>query len=76
MAKYAYKITLGNGDIIRSYKDYDEVYDTPEEAEDEGYEALSNLEVGDEILNMSNPGDYPFNEDNYDEASVKVIKVK
>ena len=76
MAKYAYKITLGNGDTIRSDEDYDEVYDSAEEAEEEGWEALSNMDVGDEIFHLSNPGDYSYNEDDYTDATVKVIKLE
>ena len=37
-------------------------YDKAEEA---ALQALSDMRAGAEILNMSNPGDYPFDEDDF-----------
>ena len=40
----------------------DEEYDTMEDAADQAQEYCSAYKVGGEILNMSNPGDYPMEE--------------
>lgn len=66
MTKYAYLI---DGERF----DEDETYDTYEEAQEAAYEALSNMEVGAEILHMSNPGDYP--EEDYSDAEIDIIEV-
>ena len=34
MAKYVFKITLGNGETFRSDEEWDDVYDSAEEADD------------------------------------------
>lgn len=41
----------------------DEVLDTEEEAEDYAMVLISNYRAGGEVLHLSNPGDYPSNED-------------
>ena len=43
--------------------DLDGEFDSEEEAADAACEAISAWEVGGEVLNMSNPGDYPYDED-------------
>lgn len=50
----------------------DEVFDTEDEADAYGLELCSNYRLGNEILNMSNPGDYPLNDD---EADFEVVEV-
>jgi hypothetical protein len=39
-----------------------------------GLEQCDNYDVGGEVLHMSNPGDYPLNEDD-DEVDFEVIEV-
>lgn len=51
----------------------DEIFDTKAEAEDHGLYMCSCYKEGGEILNMSNPGDYPLDED--DECDYEVVKV-
>ena len=52
----------------------DGLYDTEERAEEEGLYGLSCYKEGGEILNMSNPGDYPWDEDE-DDTYFEVIEV-
>lgn len=47
----------------------DAIFDTYKEAEEYGYQVMSEIAVGAEILHMSNPGDYPLN----DEFDGKII---
>lgn len=54
MSKYQ---VLFNGELE------DEIYDTEEDAEERGLYLCSCANLGAEILNMSNPGDYEYDED-------------
>lgn len=51
----------------------DEVYDTEAEAEEAGCYGCSCYSAGAEILNMSNPGDYPL--DDAGECDFEIIEV-
>lgn len=51
----------------------DEVFDTEEEAEAHGLVCVSNYRTGGEVLHLSNPGDYPLNED--EEVDFEVVEV-
>ena len=53
----------------------DEVYDTYEEAEEGALYMCSCARQGAEILNMSNPGDYEFDEDTYEDPDYQIIEV-
>ena len=64
--------------VIMKYSDgsteeEDEVFDTEEEANEFGLVQVSNYQTGGEVLHLSNPGDYPLDED--DEADFEVIEV-
>ena len=61
--------------IFDGYEDEDENFDTYEEAEAYGWECCSNAKVGAEILNLSNPGDYEYDEDNWEDPDFEVIEV-
>ena len=52
----------------------DEVFETEEAAREHGLEQCSNYKAGGEVLHMSNPGDYPLNEDD-DEVDFEVVEV-
>ena len=75
MAKYTYEIYDGNDSLYLSGVDDDEFFDTEEEAKEAGYETISNCDTGAEILNLSNPGDYPYDEHDFDDFYVEVIEV-
>lgn len=62
-----YKIIF-DGDVM------DEVFDTREEAEDYALELCSCARVGAEILNMSNPGEYAYDEDSYEDADYEIVE--
>jgi hypothetical protein len=64
--------------VVMSYPDGskeedDEVFETESEADDYGLYLCSCYKTGGEILNMSNPGDYPLDVDG--EVDFEVIEV-
>ena len=50
----------------------DEVFDTEEDAEDYGRYLISCSRTGSEILNLSNPGDYPLDE--YEDPEFEIVE--
>lgn len=75
MAKYTYVLSIDDSILERGDEDADAIFDTEEEAADAGFRALGEMRYGDEILNLSNPGDNPYDEDYYDEIDVGVIEL-
>lgn len=76
MPKYKYVITYDDGSDDYDSYEYDGesgLFDTYEEAEEEALYAISCHKEGAEILHMSNPGDYDFDED--DDAYYEIIEV-
>ncbi len=55
MAKFKPFLLLENGEEL----DLEEEFDTEEEAVDYGFQSISDYHTGMEVLHMSNPGDYP-----------------
>lgn len=53
---------------------WDEEFDSYEEAEDYAHYLQGCAREGAEILNMSNPGDYPYDEDNYVYPEYNIIE--
>lgn len=53
-------------------EDEDELFETEAEAEAYGLEQCNNYVVGGEVLHLSNPGDYPLNDDEVDFEVVEV----
>ena len=70
MAKYKVVMKFSNG----STDEQDETFDTEEAAEAYGLYLCGCYYEGAEILNLSNPGDYPIDED--DEVDFKVIEAR
>ncbi len=66
---FKFKLTFSDGDTEES----DGVFDTEAEAEEYALEKISEYHLGGEILNMSNPGDYPLDED--DNVDFEVIEI-
>lgn len=66
-----YKVVLIYPDGTR--EEEDELFDTYDEAEDYGLECCGNYKHGAEMLNLSNPGDYPLDDD--DELEYEVIEI-
>ena len=52
----------------------DEVFDTWEEADDYALYLVSCARTGAETLHMSNPGDYDYDEDNYEDPEYEIIE--
>ena len=64
--------------IVMSYPDgtteeQEEIFETESEAHDYGLVQCSNYEAGGEVLHLSNPGDYPLDDD--DEVDFEVVEV-
>lgn len=68
MAKYKIIMKFSDG----SEEEQDEVFDTESEAEDYANYLCGCVSTGAEILHMSNPGDYP---DEDDDADYEIIEV-
>ena len=69
MAKYQVEMRYSDG--TRDLDD--EVFTSKKDAEEYGLYLLGCCHSGCETLNLSNPGDYPLDDD--DDVSFKVIKV-
>lgn len=58
-----------------SQDEEDELYDSYEEAQEAGFYGLSCRELGAEILNMSNPGDYPIDGEDFDNDDFEIVEL-
>ena len=54
---------------------YGAYWDSEEDAKEAGLYGLSCYKLGGEILEMSNPGDYPFDESDYIYNDFEVVEV-
>lgn len=61
--------------IIFNDEEQDEVFNTEEEAEEYALYLNSCSREGSEILHMSNPGDYDYDEDTYEDPEYEVVEV-
>ncbi len=59
--------------VVIDGEEEDKVFDTYEEADEYGLYLVGCWHTGSEILEMSNPGDYPYDPD--DEPDYEVIEV-
>lgn len=68
MPKFKVKmLNEDNEEMLMEDDSYDDaIFDSKEDAENAGLEACSNSRLGAEILHMHNPGDYPYDENEYD----------
>lgn len=79
MSKYKYVLTYEDGrtlDSVEEYGDYspdESTFDTYGEAEEAALYAVGCSKQGAEILHMSNPGDYDYNED--EEIDIDIIEI-
>ena len=54
----------------------DDVFDTMEEAKEHALYLMSCARLGTEILNMSNPGDYDYDEDEWeDDSEYEILEI-
>ncbi len=59
--------------VIFNYDELDEIFATYEEAEEAALYELSCWHAGAEVLELSNPGDYPYDPD--DAPDYEIIEV-
>ena len=71
MTTTKYKVVMNYSD--GTSEEDDEIFDTESAAEEYGIYFCSCYHQGGEILNLSNPGDYPLDED--DDVDFEVIEV-
>ncbi len=69
MAKYQVELQYSDGTTELD----DEVFTSRRDAEEHGMYLCSCYRTGCEVLNLSNPGDYPLDED--DDVDFEVIRV-
>lgn len=72
-------VTASNFKVVMKYPDgtsenEDELFDTQEEANDAGMYAVSCYAQGGEVLNMSNPGDYPLGDGAADFEVIEIFE--
>lgn len=63
----SFKVVWDDGD------EDDELFDTEEEAEEAALQGINNFHQGAEVLNMSNPGDYPPDDD--EDPGYEIVEV-
>ena len=61
--------------LIFDGEEQDELFDTEESAEEEALYLSSCARDGAEILHWSNPGDYDYDEDTYEDPDYEIIEV-
>lgn len=61
--------------IIFDGEEQDEVFNTEEAAEDYALYLCSCSRDGAEILHMSNPGDYDYDEDSFEDSEYEIVEV-
>lgn len=78
MPKYKIQMNYANGksEIVSEDGSYnDKLFDTEEAAEEEAQYLVSCGKEGAEMLHMSNPGDYEYDENSYVEDEYEIIEV-
>ena len=61
--------------IIFDGEEQDELFDTEEDAEEAALYLCSCTRTGAEILHMSNPGDYDYDEDEFEDPDYEIVEV-
>lgn len=60
--------------IVFDGEEQDEVFDTEKAAEEYALYLCSCTREGAEILHMSNPGDYDYDEDSFEDPDCKIVE--
>lgn len=71
MPIYKYRLIFPDGEV----DECDEVFETEDEAREEALYSISCSRQGAEILHMSNPGDYEYDEDEYEDPTYEIIEI-
>lgn len=61
--------------VVFNDEEQDDVFNTEEEAEEYALYLCSCTRQGAEILHMSNPGDYDYDEDDYEDPDYEIIEI-
>lgn len=61
--------------VIFDGEEQDETFDSYEAAEEYALYLVSCSQTGAETLNMSNPGDYPYDEDSYEDPEYEIVEI-
>ncbi len=61
--------------IIMDGEEQDEIFNTEQEAEDYALYLCSCARTGAETLNWSNPGDYEYDEETFEEPEYEIVEV-
>ncbi len=76
MTKYKYVLTYPNGETYDSVDDgMEDLFDSYEDAVEAALYSISCTKQGAETLHMSNPGDYEYDEDTYEDPEYEIIEV-
>ena len=67
-------ITMARFKIIFDGEEQDEVFATEEEAEDYALYLCSCCRTGAETLHWSNPGDYDYDEDEFEDPEYEIVE--
>ena len=62
--------------VIFDGEEDDELFDTEEEAEEHALYLQSCEQQGAEIMHMSNPGDYDYDEDEWESSNYEIVEVE
>lgn len=61
--------------VIFDGEEEDEIFNSEEEAEEYALYLCSCTNSGAEILHMSNPGDYDYDEDSFEDPDYEIIEI-
>lgn len=80
MAKYKYVLTFPNGEILDSLEEYGDdgfqgTFNSYDDAVEAALYAVGCTKQGAEILHMSNPGDYEYDEETYEDPEYEIIEI-
>lgn len=75
MTKYKFILTLDGDKIMDSYEDEGNIYETYEDAVDAALYYIGCYHTGGEILEFSNPGDYPYDETKEPDYEIEEVEI-
>lgn len=78
MVKYKYILTFSDGRKFDSLEEYSDegIFNTYNAAEEVALYAIGCMKQGVEILNMSNPGDYDYDEENFESPEYEIVEIE
>jgi hypothetical protein len=78
MVKYKYILTFSDGRKFDSLEEYSDegIFNTYNAAEEAALYAIGCMRQGVEILNMSNPGDYDYDEENFESPEYEIVEIE